>query len=243
MDSMARFGSTQAYGYVPYGQEAKPRRRRTIVSELQHVVRVRDGVVEGPLGPGRHWLSKRRDRIVTLPAVPQSQIVGGQEILTADGVTIRATVALTTQIVDPVLALRAGDWHAQLHVDVQLALRAVVTGSGLEDLVANRTVLDEPLQVAAATAAAPMGVEVTKLAVRDVVVPGEQRKLLSQIVEAKLAAQAALERARGETAALRSLSNAASLLRENPDLYRVRLLQEIANSSGNTFMIDTDPGG
>lgn len=240
---MARFDITQGYGYLSYGQEAKPRRRRTMVSELQHVVRIRDGVVEGPLAPGRHWLSKRRDRIVTLPALPHSVVVGGQEILTADGVTIRATVALTTRIVDPVLALRAGDWHSQLHVDVQLALRAAVTTASLEDLVANRTELDEPLQQAAIASAAPMGVEVTKLALRDVVVPGDQRRLLAQIVEAKLAGQAALERARGETAALRSLANAASLLRDNPDLYRVRLLQEIANSSGNTFVIDTDPGG
>ena len=233
----------QTFGYVPHGHEAKPRRRRTLVSELQHVVRLRDGIVVGPLPPGRHWLSKRRDRLVMLPALPQSVIVGGQEILTNDGVTVRATVALTTVVSDPLAALRAGDWSEQLHVDVQLALRAVVTASTLEELVANRADLDEPLRTAAASAAAPMGVEVTKLAVRDLVVPGEQRRLLSQIVEARLAGQASLERARGETAALRSLANAASLLRENPDLYKVRLLQEISASSGNTFMIDTEPSG
>ncbi len=85
-----------------------------------------------------------------------------------------------------------------------------------------------------------MGVEVSRLAVRDLVVPGEQRKLLAQIVEARLAGQAALERARGETAALRNLSNAASLMRDNPELYKLRLLQELANSSGNTFVIDTE---
>lgn len=238
---MARLDITQGYGYVPYGQEAKPRRRRTMVSELQHVVRIRDGVVRGALPPGRHWLSKRRDRLVTLPAVPQSVVVGGQEILTADGVTIRATVALTTLITDPVLAIRAGDWHSQLHVDVQLALRAAVTAATLEELVASRTELDEPLREAAVAAGEPMGIEVPKLAVRDVVVPGDQRRLLAQIVEARLAGQAALERARAETAALRSLSNAASLLRDNPDLYRVRLLQEISASSGNTFMLPTEP--
>ncbi len=78
---------------------------------------------------------------------------------------------------------------------------------------------------------------------RDLVVPGEQRKLMAQIVEARLAGQAALERARGETAALRNLANAASLMRDNPDRYRLRLLQEIASSSGNTFVIDTERSG
>jgi regulator of protease activity HflC (stomatin/prohibitin superfamily) len=210
------------------------------VTELEHVVRFRDGVITGVLPPGRHRLSRRRDRVVMLSATPTSLVIPSQEVLTADGVTVRATVALVATIVDPVVSLRAGDWHSQLYLDVQLALRSAITAVTLEDVIANRGDLDAPLTEAAQASAGSLGVEVSKLAVRDLVVPGEQRKLLAQIVEARLAGQASLERARGETAALRNLANAAALLRDNPDLYRLRLLQEIATSDGNTFVIDTD---
>ena len=214
--------------------------RSIVVTELQHVVRIRDGKIDRPLPPGRHRLSRRRDRISVMSAVPMSLVVPSQEILTSDGVTVRATVALVAKILDPIAALRAGDWHAQLYVEVQLALRAGVTATTLEDLIADRSGLDAPLLEAAVAAATPLGIEVSKLAIRDLVVPGEQRRLLAQIVEARLAGQAALERARGETAALRNLSNAAAMVRDHPELYKLRLLQELSNSEGNTFVIDTD---
>ena len=222
-----------------YNQTPKPA-RSMVVTELQHAVLIRDGRIDGALAPGRHRLSRRRDRVVFLPAVPQSLVVPSQEILSADGVTVRATVALVATIVDPVAALRSGDWHARLYVEIQLALRAAVTAATLEDLVADRAGLDDPVLSAAEDAAAHLGIEVSKLAIRDLVVPGEQRRLLAQIVEARLAGQAALERARGETAALRNLANAASLVRDNPELYKLRLLQEVSHSEGNTFVIDAE---
>ncbi len=137
--------------------------------------------------------------------------------------------------------MKAGDWRGRLYLDMQLALRLDVTSASLEDLVANRAALDEPLLQAARTSAAPLGVEVGSLALRDLVVPGEQRRLLAEVVAARLAGQASLERARAETAALRSLANAASMVRDNPALYQLRLLQEISSSEGNTFVVGTEP--
>jgi hypothetical protein len=48
---------------------------------------------------------------------------------------------------------------------------------------------------------------------------------------------AALERARGETAALRNLANAASLVKDNPALMQLRLFQSLSESSGNTLVL------
>ena len=46
-----------------------------------------------------------------------------------------------------------------------------------------------------------------------------------------------LEKARGETAALRNLANAASLLENNPNLMQLRLLQSLEKNSGNTVVL------
>lgn len=213
--------------------------RKILVTELQHAVRLRDGKVTRALPPGRHWV-RRRDQMWWESATSQVLIVPSQEVLTQDGVTVRATVATVVKVVAPIETIRSGEWRQQLHLDIQLALRTGVTSAALEDLIAHRSGLDEPILAAARVSGESMGIEVEKLALRDLVVPGDQRKLLAQVVEARLAGQASLERARGETAALRNLANAASMMQDNPELYRLRLLQEIAASTGNTFVVGVD---
>ena len=55
---------------------------------------------------------------------------------------------------------------------------------------------------------------------------------------------AALERARGETAALRSLANAARQAEGSPaPLLQLRLLQQLAATPGHTVVIGTPPVG
>lgn len=214
--------------------------RRMLVTELDHVVRIRNGMIDGPLEPGRHRLSRRRDRVWTDTARPEALVVPSQEILTADGVTVRVTVSSTVTIVDPVLALRAGDWRARWYLEIQHSIRRHVTGSAVEDLLADRAGLDESVAADLEATAADLGIELGSLALRDLVLAGEPKRQLAEVVAARLAGQASLERARGEAAALRTLANAASLIKDNPALYRLRLLQEMSSSSGNTFVIDAE---
>jgi regulator of protease activity HflC (stomatin/prohibitin superfamily) len=57
------------------------------------------------------------------------------------------------------------------------------------------------------------------------------------LVKARKEGQAALEKARGETAALRKLANAAKMIESNPNLIYIRLLQSLNESSGNTLVM------
>ncbi len=72
--------------------------------------------------------------------------------------------------------------------------------------------------------------------------PGEMKKVFTQVVKAQKEGQAALERARGETAALRSLANAARMMDDNPNLLQLRALQGLEVSSGNTLMLGLPNG-
>jgi regulator of protease activity HflC (stomatin/prohibitin superfamily) len=62
------------------------------------------------------------------------------------------------------------------------------------------------------------------------------KKAFAQVVKAQKEGQAALEKARGETAALRNLANAARIMDDNPNLLQLRALQALADSSGNTLV-------
>ncbi len=72
--------------------------------------------------------------------------------------------------------------------------------------------------------------------------PGELKNIFAQVVNARKEGLAALERARGETAALRSLANAAGALDNNPGLLQLRLLQVLEKNSGNTVVLMAPEG-
>ena len=110
----------------------------------------------------------------------------------------------------------------------------------LASLLEQRGELDRVLTEAVEPQAGPLGLTLRAIAVRDFIVPGELKRAVADIVSARLAGQAALERARGETAALRNLANAARQVADNPALLQLRLLQQIEASTGNTFVVGTD---
>jgi len=93
------------------------------------------------------------------------------------------------------------------------------------------------LKKAAAPPLAAIGIELQDASLRDLTFPGELKKIFAQVVKARQEGRAALEKARGETAALRSLANAASLIDRNPSLMQLRALQVLAQQPGNTLVL------
>jgi len=92
--------------------------------------------------------------------------------------------------------------------------------------------------------AAKLGINVHSVEVKDVMFPADLKRAFAEVLKSKLEGQAALERARGESAALRNLANAAKLLEGNPALMNLRLMQSLsaAQTAGNTLVLGM-PGG
>src|SRR5688572_29596279 len=99
-----------------------------------------------------------------------------------------------------------------LHLGVgQLAMREVVGGAPIEDLLARRQELGSAAAELARQKLEEIGVRLRSLEVKDIMFPGPLKRVFAQVVEAREEGRAALEKARGETAALRNLANAARL--------------------------------
>ena len=92
--------------------------------------------------------------------------------------------------------------------------------------------------------AVKVGINVTAVEVKDVTLPNDLKRAFAEVLKAKQEGQAALERARGESAALRNLANGARVLEGNPALQNLRLMQSLtaAHHAGNTFVLGM-PGG
>ena len=125
-------------------------------------------------------------------------------------------------------------YHAAVYRVVQLALRDLAAEMPLEALVDGRLSLDERLLEKARPGCEEQGCELLRANVRDVMMPAEIRRIATETVRARLEASAQLERARGEQASLRALNNAARLLKDNPELMNLRILQTLTAGAGKT---------
>ena len=70
--------------------------------------------------------------------------------------------------------------------------------------------------------------------------PADLKRSFMSALQQRQAAQVELDKARTETAALRTLANAAKLMRDNPELLPLRYLQtlqEIGSNPMNTLVL------
>lgn len=213
--------------------------RRVVVFEYERGLRYLDGRFVDLAPPGGYWLFPLRTVIRKIDLRPTVVSVPGQEVLSADGVTVKVSLAATYQVVDPVAAVHGiADFQAALYVQLQMALRELVGNAAADDLLASRPEFGRRLREATGESAAKLGVEVKAVDVKDIMFPGELKKIFAEVVRARKEGQAALERARAETATLRHLANATKAVERNPTLMQLRLLQAIENSSGNKIVMN-----
>jgi regulator of protease activity HflC (stomatin/prohibitin superfamily) len=211
---------------------------RPVVMEYQAGLLYRNGRFRRRLSPGQHWLFRPTDTVTKVDLRPKLVSVTGQEVVTADGVSFKLSLACRFRVVRPEVAInQVEDYQQALYQVLQMSLREIVSGSNGEDLLRARKGIGERLMAEAAKPAEEFGLEVQAVNLKDITFPGDLKKIYSQVVLAQKEGQAALERARGETAALRSLANAAQLVSANPALMQLRLLQQVAASSGNTIIL------
>ena len=73
----------------------------------------------------------------------------------------------------------------------------------------------------------PFGMQLESVGVKDIVLPGEMKTILTQVVQAQKQAEANVIRRREETAATRSLLNTAKVMEDNPVALRMKELETL----------------
>lgn len=207
--------------------------KRVVVYEHEIGLLIRDGKIERELPPGAYstWLTN--DEIVRYDGREQSLQIAGQEMLTKDLMPVRLTALIRYRTSNARLSRGAhSNPYARLYEDVQLGMRRQASSVSLDELLANRELAIAGVLEAAKESAASVGVELLSVDLRDLVLAGPAKQAYADLWKAQKDGLAALERARGEQASLRSLANAARMLKGNPELMNLRLLQALAGGPG-----------
>ena len=141
---------------------------------------------------------------------------------------IRVNVSAVFEIVD-VAAARAKvkDVQEYLYRTLQIAVRQTLGQRVLEEVLAEKADIDETVSADVRREMEAYGVRVSVIALKDIILPGDIRDILNQVVTAEKQAQANLIRRREETAATRSLLNTAKLMENNPLLVRLKELETL----------------
>jgi regulator of protease activity HflC (stomatin/prohibitin superfamily) len=189
-----------------------------------------DGKLVTQLGAGKtaYWRFNRDIQVELVDTRLQALEVAGQEILTRDKVNLRINLNANWQYEDVELAFaRLAKPAEHIYRELQFALRAAVGTRSLDELLEDKQVIDKIVDQHLQEKLRGFGVKVVSVGVKDIVLPGEMKVLLAQVVEAEKAAQANVIRRREETNATRSMLNTARVMENNPIALRLKELETL----------------
>jgi regulator of protease activity HflC (stomatin/prohibitin superfamily) len=212
--------------------------RRMTVLEYEKGLKYAKGKFRSVLEPGQYWYMPFFTIIQKLDVRPRFVSVTGQELLSSDGVTLKVSLAANFEITDPNVAINTvKSFQEALYLELQLALREIIGAADIDTVLSGRNELSKKLMEATGPKVTALGLKLISVNLKDIMFPGKLKEIFAQVVNAKKEGLAALEKARGETAALRSLANAAKMLEGNPNLMQLRLVQALGEPSGNTLIL------
>jgi regulator of protease activity HflC (stomatin/prohibitin superfamily) len=216
--------------------------RKETVFEFERGLLFRKGLLRRTLSPGQNWFLRMHSNIQKVDIRLRTISVPSQEVLSSDNVTIKITLAAQYVVSDPGVALtKVEKFQEAFYMLLQLSLRELVGGLKIDEVIAKRQEIGKTLFEKTEAKVKDLGLTLKVVDVKDIMFPGDLKKIFAQVVKAQKEGQAILEKARGETAALRNLANAAKMLEGNPALMQLRVLQSVDAGTGNTMVLGLSP--
>lgn len=208
----------------------------TLIVEPGHAgLWFRDGAYQATLEPGTYafWKGVGKLKLYDVDLRELVLDISGQDIMTADKVTLRLNALVTYRITDALRSVTEVDGAGQaLYRAVQLALREAVSAKELDTLLVSKDTLTRELAEMIGPRAAELGITVVTTGIRDIILPGDMKDLMNRVTEARKAAEASLITRREETAAMRMQANTAKILESSPTLMKLKELEVLEKVAG-----------
>lgn len=191
-----------------------------------------------------YWKGDKAVAMIKADLRKQQMEISGQELLTKDKAGVRVNFYASYQVSDIVKAMvETKDHSKQFYILMQLGLREYVGKYTLDELLANKDSASEYVTAYAKAKAEDMGVDVLSCGIRDVILPGDVREIMNQVLVAEKRAQANVIMRREETASTRSLLNTAKLMEDNEMLYKLKEMEYVEKIAENIQTISLSGGG
>ncbi len=174
------------------------------------------------------WNNAISVEVKTADVRQQQMEISGQELLTKDKAALRINFFVSYQVVDVLKALvNNKEFEKQLYVAMQLALRAFVGGFTLDELLNRKDTISKEILEQVTGKINDLGLTVSDAGIRDIILPGDMKEIMNQVLVAEKKAQANSIMRREETAAMRSMLNTAKLMEENEMLWKLKEMEYV----------------
>lgn len=187
-----------------------------------------NGVYQRTLAPGSYfyWTYNTKVVVQKVESRVQQLDITGQEILTADKVSLRVNFVSSYQVVDPVSAvIKLKDYKEQLYIMTQLVLREFAGKYRFDELLKQKDSIGGFVLERLKEREGEFYVTFKDAGVKDIVLPGDIKDIMNTVLIAEKRAQASVITRREETAATRSLLDTAKLMDENATLFKLKELE------------------
>jgi SPFH domain / Band 7 family len=220
--------------------------RNSDVQSYEKALLFVDGRYMTVLGPGVYywWKNSISIHVAKVDVRLQQMEVNGQEILTRDKAGLRINAWAQYKVTDVEKAvLDNKDYDKQLYVQFQLALREYISGFGFDELLEKKESLAPFVQQRVSEKAEALGVTVIGFGIRDIILPGDVKEIMNQVLIAEKKAQANIIMRREETASTRSLLNTAKLMEENAMLWKLKEMEYVERIADRISNISVNGNG
>jgi regulator of protease activity HflC (stomatin/prohibitin superfamily) len=202
-----------------------------VILEYERGVVFRLGrVLARPKGPGVILVFRPIDRFVRISLRTVVADVPPQDVITRDNVSVKVNAVVYYRVVDPLRAvLEVEDYRYATNQVSQTTLRSILGQAELDELLSERDRINRRLQEVIDQQTDPWGVKVSAVEVKHVDLPDIMQRAMARQAESERDRRAKVIHAEGEHQASARLSDAASVLAQNPLSMQLRFLQTIAD--------------
>jgi regulator of protease activity HflC (stomatin/prohibitin superfamily) len=164
--------------------------------------------------------------------------------MTSDKVPLRINFFLQYRVKDCLkAALEIKDMETQLHVAAQVALRDYVGTLTFDELMEKKESVGSAVIPLLKESAEKFGIALGRGGVKDIILPGEIRDIMNQVLIATKKAEANVITRREETASTRSLLNTAKIMEDNAVVAHLKELEYIERIADKVKEINIGGGG
>ena len=200
-----------------------------IINEYERGVLFRLGRLMTLKGPGlRLIIPFGIDRLVKIDLRTVTLEVPPQEVITLDNVTVKVNAVIYFLVVNPNFAVtKVANFINATSQIAQTTLRSVLGQSTLDELLANREKINTRLQQIIDEQTEPWGIKVSTVEIKDVELPQTMQRAMAKQAEAEREKRAKIIHAEGEFAAAKQLTEAATVIAQQPSALQLRYLQTL----------------
>jgi hypothetical protein len=199
-----------------------------VANQWERAIVLRLGEFQGIRGPGLFFIIPIVDRVRMVDTRVLAIDIPRQEVITRDNVPVSINGALFFKVVnveDAVMKIQ--DFIYGISLLAQTALRDVVGGMMLDELLSERERIGKVVEQNVENDSKEWGLHVTGIRLMDIDMPEDLKRIMSRQAGAEREKLATITKAEGDRLAAENLAAAAATMLTSPGAMQLRTLQTL----------------